>query len=152
MSVVFNVNFPVFDPIPVTERSIVISTTSPSINSVSSLILIPIDFLKACVNASVFDISSENISDAAIDVKGTSSPSSCAIAIAIAVFPVPGAPAINTARPAIFPFWIIRKITPAARRAFNWPTIPCEFSFASSLASSPSPLMCECAPIFFFKF
>ena len=89
ISVVFNTIFPVF-PLLVTLLSISISTTSPSIISVSSFILTPIDLLKACVKASVFDISNEKISDPAIIVKGTSSPKDLAIAIAIAVFPVPG--------------------------------------------------------------
>jgi hypothetical protein len=40
---------------------------------------IPIDFLKDCVRASVFDISRENISDPASIVKGVSSPSDFAI-------------------------------------------------------------------------
>jgi len=70
--------------------SISISTTSPSIISASSLILIPIDFLNAYVSASVFDISSEKISEPASIVKGVSSPKLLAIPIAIAVLPVPG--------------------------------------------------------------
>ena len=60
---------------PVTLRSICISTTSPSIISLSSFIRTPIDFLNACVKASVLDISSENISDDASIVKGVSGPS-----------------------------------------------------------------------------
>jgi len=36
------------------------------------------------------------------------------MAIAIAVFPVPGCPPINTARPAILPYLIISRIIPAA--------------------------------------
>ena len=40
--------------------------------------------------------------------------------------PVPGCPAIKTALPAIFPSRIISKTTPAARRADNWPTMPCD--------------------------
>ena len=67
-----------------------ISTTSPSINSVSSLILTPIALRKACVKDSVFDIcklqipgqsltekltSREKTSDAVSMTKGTSLPS-----------------------------------------------------------------------------
>lgn len=44
--------------------------------------------------------------------------------IAIAVFPVPGWPAISIALPAMWPSLIISKMTPAARREANWPTIP----------------------------
>ena len=54
-------------------------------------------------------------------------PSAWAIPIAIAVFPVPGWPAIRTARPAIFPSFIISSTTPAARRARFWPTRPYKF-------------------------
>ena len=43
------------------------------------LILTPIDFLKACVKASVLPISSENISLPAILVKGVSVPRACDI-------------------------------------------------------------------------
>jgi len=76
---------------PVTLRSTWISTTSPSINSVSSFIRTPIDLRNACVNDSVFDIyrhnqhnhiwisrqhtSNENTSDAVSITKGTSVPS-----------------------------------------------------------------------------
>jgi Ni,Fe-hydrogenase I small subunit len=56
----------------------------------------------------------EKIYDPANIVKGTSSPKLFAIAIAIAVFPVPGCPAINTALPAILPYLIIVKMIPAA--------------------------------------
>jgi len=70
--------------------SISISTTSPSTISVSSLILTPIDLLKAYVRASVLDISSEKISEPAMAVNGTSYPRDFARPIAIAVFPVPG--------------------------------------------------------------
>lgn len=59
---------------PVNDRSIWISTTSPSMISDSSLIRTPIDRRNAWVNASVFDISSEKISDAASIVNGTSEP------------------------------------------------------------------------------
>lgn len=46
--------------------------------------------------------------------------------MAMAVFPVPGWPAMRTARPAIFPSRIISSTTPAARRAASWPTMPWE--------------------------
>ena len=61
------------------------------------------DFLNACVRLSVFDISSEKISDEDSTVKGTFGPNDCAIPMAIAVFPVLGGPAIKTALPAILP-------------------------------------------------
>ena len=80
-------------------------------------------------------------------MNGVSSLSSFAIPIAIAVFPVPGYPAIRIARPAILPSRIIRTMTPADRRAYSCPTIPWEIARASKLSSSPSPRMCECAPI-----
>ena len=83
--------------------------------SVSSFILTPIALRNACVRASVLDISIENISLAAMDANGVSSPSVFAIPCAIAVFPVPGAPAISTPRPAIVPSRIIFAITPAAK-------------------------------------
>lgn len=44
--------------------------------------------------------------------------------IAMAVFPVPGWPAISTALPAMWPSLIISRMTPAARREASWPTIP----------------------------
>ena len=50
--------------------------------------LTPIDFLSACVSASVLLISSENISDPPNAVKGVPSPNVWAIPIAIAVFPI----------------------------------------------------------------
>lgn len=51
-----------------------ISTTSPSMISVSSMILTPMLRRKACVSASVLDISSEKISEPAIVVNGVSAP------------------------------------------------------------------------------
>mmetsp|Transcript_25214 Transcript_25214/g.43077 ORF Transcript_25214/g.43077 Transcript_25214/m.43077 type:complete len:210 (+) Transcript_25214:323-952(+) len=149
MSVVFSVSLPVFPPAapPAAGRSISISTTSPSIISVSSLIRTPIDRRNACVSASVLFISSEKISDAAIVVNGVSAPSACAIPIAIAVLPVPGWPAIRIARPAMSPSLIMERMTPAALRAPAWPTMPCETILASSASSRPRPRMCECAPI-----
>ena len=47
-------------------------------------------------------------------VKGTSSPRLFAMAIAIAVFPVPGCPPISTALPAIFPSLMSSRMMPAA--------------------------------------
>ena len=44
--------------------------------------------------------------------------------MAIAVLPVPGWPAMSTARPAIRPSFIISMMMPAARREDAWPTIP----------------------------
>lgn len=46
------------------------------------------------------------------------------IPMAIAVFPVPGWPAISTALPAMWPSLIISRMTPAALREASWPTIP----------------------------
>ena len=92
---------------PAAGWSVWISTTSPSMMSVSSMIRTPIDRRNACVSASVFDISSEKISLPAMLVKGVSSPRAWARPIAIAVFPVPGRPARRIARPAIFPSLII---------------------------------------------
>lgn len=115
--------------------------------SVSSLMRTPIDRLKACVSASVLLISSEKISLPAMLVKGVSWPRACAMPIAMAVLPVPGCPAMRMARPAIFPSLIISRMRPAARRAFFWPTIPCETPRASNESSSPRPRMCECAPM-----
>lgn len=94
--------------------SISIYTTSPSTISLYYFILTPIDLLKACVNASVLLIYNENIYEPASIVKGTSSPKLFAIAMAMAVFPVPGWPPINTARPAILPYFIISRMIPAA--------------------------------------
>ena len=55
---------------------------------------------------------------------GTFGPSSCASASAIAVLPVPGAPASISARPAIFFVLISSTTTPHASRAFSCPTRP----------------------------
>lgn len=104
--------------------STVISTTSPSMISVSSMMRTPMERRNACVSASVLLISREKISDPAIMVKGVSSPSACAMPMAMAVLPVPGCPASSTARPASLPSLIICVTTPAARRASSWPTMP----------------------------
>lgn len=37
-------------------------------------------------------------------------------------------------------------MTPAARRASVWPTMPCETFLASRASSKPRPRMCEWAP------
>mmetsp|Transcript_32247 Transcript_32247/g.54149 ORF Transcript_32247/g.54149 Transcript_32247/m.54149 type:complete len:203 (+) Transcript_32247:1323-1931(+) len=148
ISVVLRVSFPVLAAAPeAAGLSISISTTSPSMISVSSLMRTPIALRKACVSASVLFISNEKISEPAIMAKGVSSPSALAMPMAMAVLPVPGCPARSTARPAILPSRIIDRITPAARRAFPWPTIPCETARASSASSRPRPRMCECAPM-----
>lgn len=97
-----------------------ISTTSPSTISLSYFIRTPIDLLKAWVKASVLLIYSEKISEPASIVKGTSSPKVLAIAIAIAVLPVPGWPPISIARPAILPSLIISRMIPAALLASDY--------------------------------
>src|SRR3569833_3664881 len=69
--------------------------------SLSSLMRTPIDVRKACVSASVLDISSEKSSDEARVVKGTAGPRACAMPIAIAVFPV-----LRTPESASLPDWL----------------------------------------------
>ena len=81
--------FPVLAP-EVDDFSISIYTTSPSTISLSYLIRTPMDLLKAWVRASVLLISREKIYEPANMVNGTSSPKLLAIAIAMAVLPVPG--------------------------------------------------------------
>lgn len=126
--------------------SISISTTSPSTISLSSLIRTPIDLRNACVNAYVLLISSENIYEPASIVNGTSSPRVLAIAIAIAVLPVPGWPPNNMALPAILPSLIISRIMPAAFLASVWPTIPIALCLGSKDSLMPRPRICEWAP------
>jgi hypothetical protein len=94
--------------------SISISTTSPSTISLYSLIRTPIDLRNAWVKASVLLISKEKIYEPANMVKGTSSPRLLAMAIAIAVFPVPGCPPMRTALPAILPSLMSSRMMPAA--------------------------------------
>ncbi|KAG5458740.1 MAG: hypothetical protein BJ554DRAFT_983 [Olpidium bornovanus] len=65
----------------------------------------------------------------------------------MAVFPVPGGPAIRIARPAILPSLTIFRIKPAAFRAFTCPTMPCDTGRGSSASSRPSPRMCEWEPV-----
>lgn len=66
------------------------------------------------MRASVLLIYKEKIYDPANIVKGTSSPKLLAMAIAMAVFPVPGCPPMRTALPAILPYLIISRMIPAA--------------------------------------
>mmetsp|Transcript_34488 Transcript_34488/g.88484 ORF Transcript_34488/g.88484 Transcript_34488/m.88484 type:complete len:227 (+) Transcript_34488:951-1631(+) len=147
ISVVFKVILPKVAACPLAGFSISISTTSPSMISASSRMRTPMERLKACVRASVLLISREKISEPASIVKGVSSPKALAMPMAMAVLPVPGWPAMSTARPAIFSSWIIARMTPAARLAAFWPTMPCETMRASSASSRPRPRMCECAPM-----
>jgi len=105
--------FPVLEP-DVDDFSISIYTTYPSTISLYYLILTPIDLLNACVKAYVLLIYNEKIYEPANIVNGTSSPKLLAMAIAIAVLPVPGCPPIKMALPAIFPYLIISRIIPAA--------------------------------------
>ena len=72
------------------------------------------DLLKAWVKAYVLLIYNENIYEPANIVNGTSSPKLLAMAIAIAVLPVPGWPPIKSALPAILPYLIIYRMIPAA--------------------------------------
>jgi len=67
--------------------------------------------------------------------------------MAMAVFPVPGGPAIKTARPAIFPSLIICNTIPADFRALSWPTMPCEEKRGCKESSRPIPRMWEWLPI-----
>jgi len=92
-------------------------------------------------------ISNENISLPAIIVNGVSSPNALAMAIAIAVLPVPGYPANNIALPAILPSLIICRMIPAPFLASFCPTNPYETFLASKVSSKPNPLICECADI-----
>lgn len=110
--------------------SVLSSVTSPSQTYFVYFIFIPIDRRKFSIRTSVFLTSEENTSDATIGQKGTFGPNYCAIARAMAVFPVPGGPAKRRARPAIF-FDLMRSTaTPAASRAKTCPTIPWDISLA----------------------
>lgn len=86
----------------------------PSQTYLVSLIFNPIDLLKFYINTSVFLTSDENTYEPTIGQNGTLGPSYCAIANAIAVFPVPGGPARRIALPAIFFALIKSTATPAA--------------------------------------
>ncbi len=97
---------------------------SPSQTSLVSFILSPIDLLKFYIKTYVFFTSVENTSEATMGQKGTFGPSSCEIANAMAVFPVPGGPASNSARPAIFLDLMRSTMTPLASLARTCPTIP----------------------------
>jgi len=69
------------------------------------------------------------------------------IPIARAVLPVPGGPAIKTARPAILPSLIICMINPADLRALSWPTMPWEAKRGWRVSSRPRPAMWVCMPM-----
>lgn len=90
------------------------SEISPSQTYFVYFIFKPIERLKFYIKTSVFLTSDENTSEPTIGQNGTLGPNSCAIARAIAVFPVPGGPANNKARPAIFLALIKSTATPAA--------------------------------------
>lgn len=66
------------------------------------------------------------------------------MASAIAVFPVPGGPAISKARPAIFFVLISSTATPAASLANSYPTMPAWTSIAIPSSFNPNPLMWLC--------
>lgn len=66
-------------------------------------------------------------------------PRSWAMPSARAVFPVPGAPASRSARPAIFFCRIISTTRPAASRACSWPTNPDPTSSAVPSSCTPQP-------------
>lgn len=91
----------------------------PSHTSFVSFIFIPIDLLKFYINTSVFLTSEEKTYDATIGQKGTLGPNYCATANAIAVLPVPGGPASNTALPAIFLDLMRSQTTPPASLAMT---------------------------------
>jgi hypothetical protein len=99
---------------------------------------------KFSISTSVFFTSDEYTSEPTIGQNGTFGPSSCAIASASAVLPVPGAPASMSARPAIFLVRISSTTTPQASRAFSWPTRPAALGEAVPSSSRPRPLTCEC--------
>lgn len=94
--------------------SVLSSEIYPSQTSLVYLILRPIALLKFYIRTSVFLTSDEKTSDPTIGQKGTLGPSYCAMAKAMAVFPVPGGPAKRSARPAIFFARIRSTATPAA--------------------------------------
>ena len=66
-------------------------------------------------------------------------PSSWAMANAIAVFPVPGGPTIKMARPDIFLDLMRSTTSPAASRAWSWPTRPPPTFKASPVSVRPRP-------------
>lgn len=137
--------------------SISISTTSPSTISLSSFILTPIDRLKAWVNASVLLISREKIYEPASIVKGTSSPRLLAIAMAMAVLPVPGCPPMRMALPAILPSLISSRMIPAALLASTWIEFhlldrPCPELFAVDLGIRWFPVLEYESEFLFFRF
>jgi hypothetical protein len=100
------------------------SVIYPSQTYFVSFIFKPIDLRKCYIRTSVFFTSEENTSDATMGQNGTFGPNYCAIANAMAVFPVPGGPAKSKALPAIFFDFIKSTATPAAYLANTCPTIP----------------------------
>lgn len=102
------------------------SDISPSQTYLVYLIFRPIDLLKFSINTSVFLTSEEKTYEPTMGQNGTFGPNSADTANAIAVLPVPGGPANNSARPAIFLALIRSTATPAASLAIAWPTKPCE--------------------------
>ena len=113
--------------------------TSPSYTSLFSLIRNPIARRKFSIRISVFFTSEEYTSDPTIGQNGTLVPNSCAMPSASAVFPVPGAPAIKSALPAIFFPLIISTTIPQASRACSCPTHPALSSIASPDSCRPRP-------------
>ena len=115
------------------------SVTSPSYTSLFSLIRNPMARRKFSIRISVFFTSELYTSEPTIGQNGTFEPSSCAIPSARAVLPVPGAPAISRARPAIFFCLIMSTTTPHASRACSCPTQPALMSKASPSSFRPKP-------------
>ena len=91
--------------------------------------------------------SDEKTYEATIGQNGTLGPNYCAIANAIAVFPVPGGPANNKALPAIFLDLIKSTATPAAYLARTCPTMPWAIYDAYPSYLRPKPLICVCVDI-----
>lgn len=75
-------------------------------------------------------------------MNGTLAPSSRDMATAMAVFPVPGGPAMIMDFPLSLPSFIIFTTNPAASRAFSCPTMPSFTLIACRFSSNPKPLMC----------
>jgi len=128
-----------YPPPALSVSSGVSSVTSPSYTSLFSLMRRPMARRKFSIKISVFFTSLEYTSEPTIGQKGTFVPSSCAIPSASAVLPVPGAPAMSSARPAIFFCLIMSTTTPHASRACSCPTQPALSSIASPSSFSPSP-------------
>eukprot|EP00984_Skeletonema_dohrnii_P028761 scaffold18862_cov129-Skeletonema_dohrnii-CCMP3373.AAC.1 len=97
---------------------------------------------KCSIRISVFFTSELKTSEPTIGQNGTFGPSSWATPNANAVFPVPGAPANKSARPAILRDRIKSTMRPHASRACSWPTKPDPMGFATPVCGSrPNPLM-----------